>query len=209
MRATRTGIAGLGILVGVALGAGPAAADFECTRQKHKVVGAYVKAWENCKAGAKNLEPATVQRLLRCWENASDIIANGFARAEKKRECLTTGDAELVGILAKDFVDDIQAVLEPQDNVCCNLPGSVCGYAPDEAACQSQGGTAGAAGDTCNQGGCTASPTLTDDCCESLVLGGYPTCATGLTKDECEAAAAGAVFVPGGICTRSQQCVRW
>jgi hypothetical protein len=195
----------LALVLGFALlGAAPAwaqAAPSKCNAAKFKATGAYAQAILGCQS--KALAKGTGLDLP-CLAKAIAKLEKAFEKAERKGDCNGSEGAATAQSQADAFRVSLGETLLPPLR-CCAFTNA-CGWAVDEAACTGAGGTAGAEGTRCqgDTGTCAAGGPSSGACCETPDA----TCTAGpdVTIGACTATK-GNVFVDGGVCLATGECL--
>ena len=182
-------------------GAEPAS---RCTSAKLKAAGRYLNAVVKCeaKAVAKGVLPDFV-----CVGKAQSKLAQAFAKADAKGDCLSPAAAPETRNDIDDALETLFLILEVPPNVCC-ANGAICTFAADAAACTALNGTAGAAGTVCGAAGaCVPPPAGEAACCEDIQTGTFTgRCVVGdVEPGECSAL--GGSFVDDAACLPAQICI--
>jgi hypothetical protein len=195
------------LALAIAFLAGPAGAETpsKCTAAKHQAAGDYARALEACRAKALKKGVAVDPD---CEAKALASFAKGFAKAEKKLDCVATSEDAIVAEVADEFVADLAATLQRGSGVCCDLPGA-CGWVTDSADCVAiEGGIPGPEGSVCDGSGtCVGEPTSGGPCCQSANVGGLR-CSIFLAESDACVTGVGDAFVEPAICTTSR-CIRF
>jgi hypothetical protein len=170
-----------------------------CAALKYKAAGNYSRAIASCRAsklatGATLIDPA-------CLEKARAKLDKAFARAEKKDDCLATGDRSYAAEEAQSFLGALPSILEARVRCCTLQAVDQCTWAQDEDECDGfPGGLLGPPGSFCDgaTGGCVSPPLEAQPglCCDGLSVGNG--CASQLDESGCVAA--------GGSHSESQVC---
>jgi len=180
----------------------------KCTALKYKHAAKAAVAKATCKATAVRtgapVDPA-------CLAAVDAKLAERWARAAGKADCIATDDLVSAETAVAGFIDELMDALEPPPvtAVCCQT-GNSCWHGsgfPDEAACVQFGGTPGAMGTVCDSatGSCGPLPAGPGRCC---YLPSFQVCNGGPSIDLAGCVAAGgldfpfaAVCQPNGACT--------
>jgi hypothetical protein len=173
---------------------------------KYQAAGAAAKAKAACRARAAQ---AGAPVDAGCLAAVDEVLARKWAKAERRADCVTTGDAS-DGVAATDQclvgIDGVVAPPPSPSSPCCDFGGS-CGHGLDATACtDGLGGTLGPAGSVCDAatGACSSSPGGTGRCC--MWVGG-PSCTAGPTLDLSGCVGPDFLDYPfGSTCTSSGTC---
>jgi hypothetical protein len=176
-----------------------------CAALKYKAAGNYARAILSCRA--TKLATGAVLTDPDCLDKARAKLDKAFARAEKKDDCLATGDQDYAADEAQGYVGTLPSILEGRVRCCTLQAVDQCTWAEDEEECEAfPGGTLGAPGSFCDgaTGGCVAPPLEPQPglCCDGLEEGNG--CASNLPGDLCVDAggshSASQVCRPNGTC---------
>ena len=182
------------------LGAAPAwaqAVPSKCNAAKLKATGAYVQAILGCQAKGVQ-KGASLDRT--CIEKALAKLEKAFEKAEKKGDCGGSGSVTTAQSQADAFRISLgEALLPPR--ICCAFT-DLCGWEADAASCNTDGGTPGAEGSSCDgSGDCVAGPPASGPCCSH---GGR---CNGGPIGIAECTNADGTFVEGGVCLSTGECL--
>ena len=175
----------------------------QCTAQKYKAAGAYSQALATCKAKAvAKGSPVDAE----CESRAIAKLDKAFAKAERKDDCLVTGDRPFAASEPEDAIAHLSNAFD-EPSVCCAITGSSqCLWAPDAVTCtKSFVGTPGAAGTACDgaTGGCAAAPAA-GLCCDGTGFGNGCVAGSGLNAVACNTASG--AFSTQRICRANGRC---
>jgi hypothetical protein len=170
-----------------------------CSAAKAKAAGAFFAGRAKCeaKAAAKGTAVDVV-----CVGKAQSKVQRAFEKAEKKGDCLATGDLSDAAEEVNETIEVLFQILEPPPSGCCALAGPPrCLWAADQAACEGLAGSFGAPGSVCGgDGACAPPPALEGDCCQTA----DDACLGGVSSADCSGGGGtfvgDAVCLPGGLC---------
>lgn len=176
-----------------------------CAALKYKAAGNYSRAIASCRAsklatGATLVDPA-------CLEKARTKLDKAFARAERKDDCLATGDQGYAAEEAQSYLGTLPPILEGRVRCCTLLAADQCTWTRDAAECDEfPGGTLGPPGSFCDgaTGACVAPPLEPQAglCCDGIEVGNG--CAGNLSASDCSLAGGSnsetKVCRPNGTC---------
>jgi hypothetical protein len=191
----------LGVAAPAAAGNGQVHGPSKCTAQKLKAFGVYQQQIAGCrsKAVAKG-EPTDGL----CVAKAVDKLEKTFEKAEKKDDCLETGEADFVTGRGADYLDRAGTILEGHP-ICCESSSSECNFVTAEVECTAISGTIGSIGSVCGPAGnCVAPPPPPSECCEG-VPGLGTGCVSGLLEGDCTGL--GGFHLPSATCQPTGSCV--
>jgi hypothetical protein len=194
--------------VAILMGAAPAVAQTasQCAALKYKAAGKYAQALAGCRA--KTVAKGFPLVAPDCLLKAQAKLEQAFARAEKKSDCLATGDAGYATDEAQDFIATLPPILESRVRCCTLQAADQCTWTETEAECDAfPGGTLGPPGSFCDgpTGDCVAPPATPAPgfCCDGLAQGNG--CVGNLDADTCTIAGGGA-HSPSKLCMPYGSC---
>ncbi len=204
MRRNHGRLVGL-ILATALLAPSGAAAISNCTSLKYKVAGKAAFAKAKCHASA--VAKGTVVDA-ECLARAEQKFTLVWDRAERKADCVTTGDRIAAQSEIDAFVGELVDTLEPPVStaICC-ATGDGCYHGIEtESDCELLFGTVGTAGTVCDgtTGTCELPPVGTGQCCfvpsVGVCLGGPSLNLAGCVQAGGLDYPFGATCLPDGTC---------
>jgi hypothetical protein len=178
-----------------------------CASLKYKAAGRYAQAIAACRARkvAKGLLLVEQDCLLK----ARTKLDQAFARAEKKGDCLATGDQDYAAEETQAYLATLPPILEGRLRCCTLLAADQCTWTEDEEECDAfPGGTLGPPGSFCDgpTGGCIAPPQTVSPglCCDGMELEQGNGCAGNLSESDC--GIAGGSYSTNKVCRPNGAC---
>jgi hypothetical protein len=176
-----------------------------CASLKYKAAGRYAQAIAACRA--RKLAKGAPLVEQDCLVKARAKLDQAFARAEKKGDCLGTGDQDYAAEETQDYLATLPPILEGSQRCCTLQAVDQCTWASDEEECDAfPGGLLGPPGSFCDgvTGGCVSPPAEPQPglCCDGIEEGNG--CAARLDGTACVNAggshSASKLCTPYGVC---------
>jgi hypothetical protein len=172
-----------------------------CQALKYEIAGVAARMEARCKAKAAKTGTAVDPA---CLAAAGARLAERWAKADGKGDCLTSGDADAARAAVDAFVEKLTILLEPPGALCCHA-AQFCLYFPTPAGCDEFLGTTGAVTDRCDAvtGACLSQQSGLGNCCQ---LGPPDACLAGPDVDPGNCSDVGGGFVGNSTCLPSGRC---